>query len=57
MNKVYLLVRIVDDKIVETNDKVYTNEEFAKKVCKDCNDCYCGNGTWQIKELDVDTYQ
>ena len=57
MSKVYLLVRLVDSRLVETYFKVFTSESFAKKFCQEVNDCYCGKGTWQVKELSVDTYE
>jgi len=57
MKKVYLLVRVVDNAIVETYDKVYTSFDFACELRNQIASQSLGEGFWDLIELEVDTFQ
>ena len=59
MTKVYLLVRVKNDKIVEISSKVYTSFNFAVKMVIELNSFEKGinnDDIWLIKDLELDTF-
>ena len=57
MNKGYLLVRIFNDTIVETYNKIFTSFDFACELRNQiANECL-GKGFWELLELEIDTFQ
>lgn len=59
MTKVYLLVRVKNDKIVEISSKVYTSFNFAVKMVIELNSFEKGinnDDIWFIKDLELDTF-
>ena len=57
MKKVYLLVREEGTIQLEICEKVYTSRKFAEIVCLEYNNCNILNGTWTVKELELDDFK
>lgn len=57
MEKVYLLVRKVENKVVETNEKVYLSKQWAERVAQDWNEINIVGGVWEVLELEVDDFR
>lgn len=57
MEKVYLLVRKVENKVVETNEKVYLSKQWAERVAQDWNEINIVSGVWEVLELEVDDFR
>ena len=57
MNRGYLLVRIFDNAIVETYNKIFTSFDFACELRNQIASESLGEGFWDLLELEIDTFQ